>query len=111
MCFDASLPACRGLRTPADRYLLALTEVRVWPSGACKPSASAPSLCEAVPALQGARSPLRPPGYAVDASSLVFVVCTTPTPPWTHDAIRVGGSPFPDKDFHLARDAKLVLAR
>jgi len=39
--FDASLPACRGLRTPADLPLLAKTEVRVLPSGAFKPSASA----------------------------------------------------------------------
>jgi hypothetical protein len=40
---DASLPACHGLRTPADLPRLALAEVRVWPSGACKPSASAMS--------------------------------------------------------------------
>jgi hypothetical protein len=32
--FDASLPACHGLRTPADLPLLAKTEVRVLPSGA-----------------------------------------------------------------------------
>ena len=31
-------------------------------------------LFEAVPALQGARSPLRPPGYAVDASPILFTV-------------------------------------
>jgi hypothetical protein len=41
-CFDASLPACPSLRTPADLHRLALTAVRVWPSGAFKPSASAP---------------------------------------------------------------------
>jgi hypothetical protein len=29
---------------------------------------------EAVPALQGARSPLRPPGYSVDASPILFTV-------------------------------------
>src|SRR5215471_13766675 len=66
---------------------------------------------EAVPALQGARSPLRPTGYAVYASPILFVVCTIPTPPWTQDSLRVGGWPLPDKDFHLARDAKLFLAR
>jgi len=109
--FVVSLPACHGLRTPADLHLLATTDVRVLPSGALKPSASATSLFEAVPALQGARSPLRPPGYSVYASSILFVVCTTTSPPWTQDSIRVGGSPLPDKDFHLARDAKLVLAR
>jgi hypothetical protein len=33
------------------------------------------------------------------------------TPPWTQDALRVDGSSLPDRDFHPARDAKLVLAR
>ena len=74
---------------------------------------------EAVPALQrlprtrsgGARSPLRPPGCSVDASSLVFAVVSATPPPWTHDSRRAGGSPFPDRDFHPARDAKLFLAR
>src|SRR5439155_13081651 len=66
---------------------------------------------QAVPALQGARSPLRPTGYAVYASPILFVVSTTTTPPWTQDSLRVGGSPLPDRDFHLARDAKLLLAR
>ena len=32
--FDASLPACHGLWTPADLPLLAVSEVRVLPSGA-----------------------------------------------------------------------------
>src|SRR5437016_3452824 len=68
-CCTASFPAGRGLQTPADLHRLALTVVRVGPAGACKPSAAAPSLCEAVPALQGrgppcglqeARSTLRP---------------------------------------------------
>ena len=109
--FDASLPACHGLRTPADLPFLALPDGRVLPSGALRPSASAISLFEAVPALQGARSPLRPPGYSVYASPILFALVTTTTPPWTQDSIRVGGSPLPDKDFHLARDAKLFLAR
>ena len=89
--FDASLPACHGLRTPADLHLLALAEVRVWPSGAFKPSASAIRRFEAVPALQGARSPLRPTGYAVYASPILFAVRLLTTPPWTQDSIRVGG--------------------
>jgi hypothetical protein len=72
--FDIALPACRGLWAPADRPLLAKADRPVWPSGALKPSASAPRLFEAVPALQGARSPLRPPGYAVDASPILFAV-------------------------------------
>ena len=62
---------------------------------------------EAVPALQGARSPLRPTGYSVYASSILFAGITTPTPPWTQDSIRVGGEPLPDRDSHPVRDAKL----
>jgi hypothetical protein len=72
--FDISLPACRGLRTPADRPLLAKADGLVLPSGALKPSASATSRFEAVPALQGARSPLRPTGYSVYASPILFAV-------------------------------------
>jgi hypothetical protein len=66
---------------------------------------------EAVPALQGTRLPLRPPGFAVDASSILFARIETPTPPWTPDSLRVGGEPLPDRDLHPARDAKLFLAR
>jgi hypothetical protein len=61
----------------------------------CPPSASATSLCEAGPALQGARSPLRPPGGSVDASSIVCAVIKVTTPPWTPDSLRVGASPYP----------------
>lgn len=103
-CFDASLPACRGLRTPADLHRLALLVVRVLPS--LKLSASATSLFEAVPALQGARSPLRPPGYSVYASSILFVVCTTPTPPGTQDSIRVA-RPCPTRTFTLQESSSL----
>ena len=46
---------------------------------------------EAVPALQGARSPLRPTGYSVYASPILFAASTLTTPPWTQDSIRVGG--------------------
>ena len=66
---------------------------------------------EAVPALQGARSPLRPTGYAGYASPILFAACPTATPPWTQDSLRVGGEPLPDRDLHPASDAKLVLAR
>src|SRR3989454_4424021 len=89
--FDASLPACHGLWTPADLPLLAMSDGRVLPSGALKPSASATSLFEAVPALQGARSPLRPTGCSVYASPILFAASSLTTPPWTQDSIRVGG--------------------
>jgi hypothetical protein len=39
--FDVSLPACHGLRTPADLPILADADGLVLPSGALKPSASA----------------------------------------------------------------------
>ena len=66
---------------------------------------------EAVPALQGARSPLRPTGCSVYASPILFAASFLATPPWTQDSIRVGGYSLPDRDFHPARDAKLILAR
>ena len=39
--YDVSLPACHGLRTPADLHNLAKSVALVLPSGALKPSASA----------------------------------------------------------------------
>ena len=39
----ASLPACHGLRTPADLPILAVSDARVLPLGALQPSASATS--------------------------------------------------------------------
>ncbi len=53
-------------------------------------NAALPSLVAAVPGLQGARSPLRPPGYAVYASPILFAMLTTMTPPWTQGSLRVG---------------------
>src|SRR5262249_11672208 len=92
-CCALALPACRGLRTPADLHRLAVLGGPGLPAGACQPSASATRLCDAVPALQGARSPRRPTGDAVDASPILFVGRDRPTPPGTQDALRVGGSP------------------
>jgi hypothetical protein len=74
-CFDASLPACHGLRTPADLPILANTDALVLPAVCVQTRGGRTKrLCEAVPALQGARSPLRPPGFAVDAAPIVFAV-------------------------------------
>ena len=44
---------------------------------------------ETVPALQGARPPLRPTGFSVYASPALFTVPSAP--PRTQDSIRVGG--------------------
>ena len=63
----------------------------VLPSGDVKPSASATDLdFEAVPALQGTRFPLRPTGFFVYASPVLFVAYFT-TPPQAQDSIRVDG--------------------
>ena len=72
--FNVSLPACHGLRTPADHTPPCQDGgVRV-AFGGVKTLGIRDSHVDAVPALQGARSPLRPPGYAVDASPIVFTV-------------------------------------
>jgi hypothetical protein len=106
--FDVSLPACHGLRTPADLPILAKSDALVLPSVCVKTlGVRNKRHVEAVPALQGTRLPLRPTGYAVYASSILFAMFEPMTPPWTQDAIRVGGSPLPDRDSHPARDAKL----
>jgi hypothetical protein len=106
--FDASLPACHSLWTPADLPRLANAQSLGCLQGRYNPRRPQHPLLEAGPALQGARSPRRPPGCAVDASPIVFDVVASTTPPWTQDSIRVGGSPLPDRDLHPARDAKLA---
>ena len=100
-CCDASLPTCRGLRTPAALHRRARPVGRVWPAGAGTPAASATSQGAAVPALPGARSPLRPPGDAGAAASLVCVVSQPPTPPGTQDSIRLGARPDPTRTLTL----------
>ena len=105
--FDASLPACHGLRTPADLSILAKTEARVLPSVCVKTlGVRNKRLFEAVPALQGARSPLRPPGYAVDASPILFAV----SPRLRHGRkTRYGwvASPYPTGTFTLQETPSL----
>ena len=56
-CFDASLPACHGLRTPADLPLLANPDGRVLPSGALQPSASAIAMSKLYQHFRGRGSP------------------------------------------------------
>ena len=107
--FDASLPACRGLRTPADLPLLAKTEVRVLPSGAFKPSASAKPFRSCTSTAGCAVTPAASRIRCLRFAHLVRRVSTTP--PWAQDSLRVDGYSLPDRDFHPARDAKLILAR
>ena len=64
---DASLPACHGLRTPADHHILAKSDASVLPSVYVKTLGVRNSYFEAVPALQGARPPLRPTGFSAYA--------------------------------------------
>ena len=72
--FNVSLPACHGLRTPADHTPPCQGGgVRV-AFGGVQTLGIRDSPVEAVPALQGTRLPLRPPGYTVDASPILFAV-------------------------------------
>ena len=88
---DVSLPACHGLWTPADLHILAISDDLVLPSVTVKTLGIRNNpYFEAVPALQGARSPLRPTGFSVYASPVLFAA-TFPTPPQAQDSIRVGG--------------------
>ena len=76
--FDGSLPACHGLRTPADLSILAFTDGLVLPSVCVKTLGSRNKrLFEAVPALQGTRLPLRPTGCSVYASSILFTASSS----------------------------------
>ena len=73
--------------------------------GACKPSASATRLFRSGPSPSGcAVTPTASRMLCRRVAHLVRRVTTTP--PWTQDSLRVGGSLFPDRDFHPARDAK-----
>ena len=71
--FDASLPACHGLWTPADLPILALTDDLVLPSVTVNTLGIRNNpFFEAVPALQEARSSLRPAGFSAYASPVLF---------------------------------------
>jgi len=58
--YDASLLARHGLMTPADLHILAKTDASVLPSAHVKTLGVRNCHFEAVPALRGARPPLRP---------------------------------------------------
>ena len=58
--YGVSLPACHGLMTPADLHILAKTDASVLSSVNAKTLDVRNCYFEAVPALQGAHSPLRP---------------------------------------------------
>src|SRR5262245_60507066 len=70
--FDASLPACHGLRTPADLHRLALSVVHVLPSGAFKPSASATSASRSCTSTSGCA--VTPTAYRILCLRLVHLV-------------------------------------
>ena len=87
----ASLPACHGLWTPADR-----NQPRHY-GRSCFAFGTVDTLgirnnpyFEAVPALQEARPSLRPTGFSVYASPVLFAAIFT-TPPQAQDSIRVDG--------------------
>ena len=70
--FDVSLPACHSLRTPADLHILALTDASCWLRETLKPSPSATSSFRSCTNFQGTRLPLRPTGFSVYASPVLF---------------------------------------
>ena len=72
--FTSSLPACHGLWTPADLHTLTLSGVSVLPSGDINPSASAITLSRSCASTSGCASPLRPTGFSVYASSVLFAL-------------------------------------
>src|SRR3970040_527817 len=75
--FDASLPACHSLRTPADIHTLTLTDVSCWLRRTLKPSPSATNLFRSCANFQGTRLPLRPTGFSVYASPPLFASTNT----------------------------------
>ena len=106
---DASLPACHGLRTPADLPLLAISEGLCCLRERANPRRPPSAMSKRY---QHCRGHGHPCGLQDTLSTLRPSCSPCPTaPPWTQDAIRVGGSSLPDRDFHPARDAKLFLAR
>ena len=71
--FDVSLPACHGLWTPADLHILAISDDLVLPSVTVNtPGIRNNPFFEAVLALQEARPSLRPSGFSVYASPVLF---------------------------------------
>ena len=89
-----------GLRPPADLPNLVTAVVLMVPAGAFKPSASAMALSKLSQHFRGRGHP-----YGIqEALSTLRPSCapfSLTTPPWTQDALRVGGYPFPDRDFTL----------
>jgi len=71
--FDVSVPACHSLRTPADLRTLATDGCFVLASGTLKPSPSATNASRSCTNFQGTRLPLRPTGFSVYASPVLFV--------------------------------------
>jgi len=80
--FDVSLPACHGLRTPADLPILANADRLVLPSGALKPSASAIAMSKLYQHFRGRDHP-----YGLqDALSTLRPSCS----PWAEPRLRHG---------------------
>ena len=89
--FDVSLPACRGLWTPADLHILANADALVSPSVRVKTLGVRHKLGSKL--YQHFRVRGHPYGLQ-DALSTLRPSCSpwlTTTPPWTQDSIRVGG--------------------
>ena len=109
--FDVSLPACHGLRTPADLHILALSDASVLPSVYVKTLGIRNKLISKL--YQHFRERGLPYGLQDSLCTLTpFLVRGLPhSSLWSQHSIRVGGEPLPDRDLHPARYAKLTLAR
>jgi hypothetical protein len=109
-CSDASLPVGHGLWTPADLHPLATAGALVLPS-VCVTTLGV-RLTLLSKRYQHFRVRVTPTASRMLSRRFVCLVRRLPaTPPQTQDAIRVGGSPLPDGDFHPARSAELISAR
>ena len=76
--YNASVPACHSLRTPADFHILALTDASYWLRRTLNPSPSATNLFRSCTSSQGTRLPLRPTGFSVYASPTLFASSLPP---------------------------------
>ena len=99
--FDVSLPACHGLRTPADLHNLAKSVALMLPSGALKPSASAMAMSKLY---QHFRVRGHPYGLQ-DTLSTLRPSCSSCVPPQLRHGrkTRYGwvASPYPTRTFTL----------
>ena len=70
--YSASLLTCHGLMTPVDLHILAKADASMLPSAPVKILGVLDCFFEAVPAIQRARSPLRPARFSAYVWPILF---------------------------------------